>query len=252
MAEEEKIMEHAKKAVQAISNKENSWKKKIKEFLFEILIIIVAVSLTLWFHNLNDQRNDSKMEKNFLIGIRDDLKADTSTILGYGIRGFQPTIDYYDSVFFQIMNNRIDTNYVNNNQNFFLNTAYFIYNDALFQSFKSSGYLRLIENKKLLTDITFIYDISLPIMRSNDKQFFDKRRDDYDTYIGTKLKFIKSKDDSDNYYQPVSRLLNEPAVQYQFAKYIILFNDLKGIKLRDVKDITKVIVEINKELNDRF
>jgi len=43
MAEEEKIREHAKEALLALTDKRKSWKEKTKDFLWEILIIIVDI-----------------------------------------------------------------------------------------------------------------------------------------------------------------------------------------------------------------
>ena len=51
---EEKIIKHTGQAARALLKKENSWSKRLKEFLFEILIIVIAVSITLWFHNWNE------------------------------------------------------------------------------------------------------------------------------------------------------------------------------------------------------
>ena len=50
-AEEEKLLEHAKEAVHALTDKKKSWKAKIGSFLWEILVIVIAVNLTIWFHN---------------------------------------------------------------------------------------------------------------------------------------------------------------------------------------------------------
>ena len=47
MAEEEKIRQHAKHALQALTDKKRGWKEKLKDFLWEILIIIIAVNITL-------------------------------------------------------------------------------------------------------------------------------------------------------------------------------------------------------------
>jgi hypothetical protein len=70
---EEKIIQHSQKAVDLLKNHSKSIKEKIGEFLEEIVIIVVAVSLTLAFHNWNDRRKEKEIARNFLIGIRQDL-----------------------------------------------------------------------------------------------------------------------------------------------------------------------------------
>jgi len=48
---EEKIIKHTGEAARALMKENVSWKKKLQEFFFEIFIIVIAVSITLWFHN---------------------------------------------------------------------------------------------------------------------------------------------------------------------------------------------------------
>ena len=73
---EEKVIQHAKKAVHAVGNKEKKWTEKIKEFLYEIIIIVLAVSITLWMHNWNDARHEHEIERAFLEGIKEDLNQE--------------------------------------------------------------------------------------------------------------------------------------------------------------------------------
>jgi hypothetical protein len=93
---EEKIIQHSHNAVNLLKSKTKPIKEKILEFLEEIVIIIVAVSLTLAFHNWNDRRNEREIARNFLVGIRQDLLVDAGNIKE-GIKEFQPVVDYYDT-----------------------------------------------------------------------------------------------------------------------------------------------------------
>ena len=110
-AEEEKIVEHAKEAIHALTDKKTNWKAKIGSFLWEILIIIIAVNLTIWFHNWNEKRHERELEKEFLIGIRDDLQKVNGS-LDYFFKSINITIDYYDSVWVQINEHRIDKEFI--------------------------------------------------------------------------------------------------------------------------------------------
>ena len=245
MAEEEKITEHAKKALLAISNKENSWKKKVKEFLFEIVIIIVAVSLTLWFHNLNDERHDREMEKSFLMGIRDDLKQDTATLMEVNLFLKTP-LAYYDNVLKQISENRIDAKYVDTNSVQLINDLYFNYNNGLFESFKSSGNLRVIENQKLLSYITSLYTADLPFLQQSDKETLDNRALEYGEYIGSKYGI-------DSLWNThISNHLDDPGVRFQIQKNDIDLKEIVRHHKQLISEINDVSDEINKELRDRF
>ena len=90
---EEKVIQHAGKAIHVIADKNKTWWKRIKEFLLEIFIIVVAVSITLWFHNWNDHVHERKIEKEFLIGIREDLIITVHRIDSDRVH-YQHTLDY--------------------------------------------------------------------------------------------------------------------------------------------------------------
>ena len=239
---EEKIIKHSENAVHIIGNKKLSWKKKIKELAEEIAIIVFAVSITLAFHNWNDERHERKMEKEFLLGIKEDLKGEREN-LEASIKFFQPTIDYYNNVWKQINGNKIDAAYIDSNSGYLINTNYYVPDNGRFEGFKSSGYLRLIENKELLKHLTTLYTISMPFEQDADKNVFRTREQDYNMYIGTKT--IK-----DSLGMHVSKLINDPAVRYQVYRYTYYFDERKNHKQDLADQINKVITEIDKELNN--
>ncbi len=245
MAKGEEIIEHMKKAVVALLNKENSWKKKIKEFLFEILIIIVAVSLTLWFHNLNDRSHERQQEKEFLIGIKNDLKKDTSFIQNQ-IDYFKLTLNYYDTLWQQLYQHRIDSAYIDKHSGSLVNTVYSAFDNSRFESFRSSGNLKLIENQKLLLEITNLFSTALPFREKMDQFIFDTRREDFATYIGRKALIDSSG------LMHVSRLLNDPAVRYQIFSDREILEERRGQQKELIKGIGKVIADIDVEVKKRF
>jgi len=172
---EEKIIKHAGQAARALMKKENSWSKRIKEFLFEILIIVIAVSITLWFHNWNEHIHEKKLAKDFLAGISEDLKITVNTIDSDQVH-YQHTLDYYDTVWRQIMDNRIDKGYVDSESDNLTNMVGFAFDNSRFESFKASGNLRLIKNQQLLQEITRMYTVILPDREMSDRIIFQERR----------------------------------------------------------------------------
>jgi len=208
MAEEEKIREHAKQALEALTDKKKKWTERLRDFLWEILIIVVAINLTLWFHNWSDKRLDRELEKDFLIGTRNDMNGIMHE-LDSGVVRFQPILDYYDSVWTQINEHRIDKAFVDTNSWKLREENYFVYNNSRFESFKSSGYLRLIENHRLSEEITYLYTAILPFQLEADKSVYDKRESELTTYISSKVRM----DYEGNMY--VSEILNNPEVKNQ-------------------------------------
>lgn len=239
---EEKIIKHTENAVHLLTNKEKPWRKKIMELAEEVAIIIFAVSITLALHNWNDGRNEHKMEKDFLTGIRGDLKNEALN-LDYEVIDLGKTAHYYDTVWQQIAANKLDVAYIDTNSGQLLNTVYFRFDNGRFESFKSSGYLRLIENQALLKRLTSLYTTEMPFQVSADEYLYGSRRTDYNTYIG-----VKAPMDSKQVVH-VSQMLNDPAVKYQIVYYGNYIHERIRQKKALAKYIRSVIAEIDKELN---
>jgi hypothetical protein len=247
MAEEEKIMEHAKKAVQSLTNKNKKWKEKLKDFLFEILIIIVAVNITLWFHNWSDKRHDRETEKNFLIDLRQNLNNNTD-MMNSMINYFSDSmLHYYDTVLAQVKTGEIDTQYINSESYLLLNYITYNLDFGLFESFKSAGNLKLIENQHLLTNITNIYSAELPYRKEHIQETFDQLFNDFDKYVGAKIGFDKSLS-----FSTLSAHLKDPDVLYFIQKNdVMIFYLVQNMK-NTVSHMNNLGSEIDKELKDRF
>jgi len=244
MAEEEKIREHAKQALEALTDKKKKWIDRLRDFLWEILIIVVAINLTLWFHNWSDKRHDRELEENFLIGTRNDLDIVIQSLNDSSF--FRPTLDYYDSVWVQINEHRIKKAFVDTNSFNLINTSYFTYDNSRFESFKSSGNLRLIENSTLSEDITHLYTVGLPLQVEDDNLIFDERRRDFNTNIGSKVRL----DFSGKMY--VSEILNNPEVKYQiFWQKTNLQENVRHKKELSLW-VEQVSTQIDQELKTRF
>jgi len=238
---EEKIIKHTEKALKIMSNKEKTWLGKIKELTEEVIIIVFAVSITLAFHNWNDERNERKMEREFLAGVSSDLKAEARN-LGGSLADLNITANYYDTVWQQIISNKVDAAYIDSNSSQLTNTLFFVFNSGRFEGFKSSGYLRLIENKKLLKHLTDLYIIAMPFQAHADEMVYDSRRTDYNTYIGVKAPMDSKK------IVHVSQILNDPAVRHQIVYYGGYLHERIRQKTQLVESMKKVADEIDKEL----
>jgi hypothetical protein len=239
---EEKIIKHSEKAIKTITNRQLGWKGKLKELIQEVLIIVFAVSITLALHNWNDHRKERILEKEFLIGIRNDLRDEKKNLTD-GINSFQPTMNFYDSVLTQIIQKRINPVYIDTNGGYLLNTMYFIFDKGRFEGFKSSGYLRLIENQSLQKRLISLYTSYMPFEEDADKNVFRTREQDYITYIGNKAPF-------DSAGMHISAIINDPAVKYQILRYGSYFKERKEHKQNLVKEIDSVINLITKELEN--
>ena len=246
MAEEEKIREHAKYALQDLTDKTKNWKDRIKDFAWEVFIIIVAVNITLWFHSWSEKRHERELEKNFLIGIRSDLNV-VNQSLENTIVASQPFLDYADSVYTQIKEYRIDKAFVDANSWNLTNYIFFAYDNSRFENFKSSGYLRLIENDSLSMAITGLYTITLPGEINLDNIQSDLALKNFITYVGSKARI-----DFSSETMIVSNLLNAPDVQLFILSRKLGLAMRKDQKQETIEKIEGVINKIDRELKRRF
>lgn len=171
MAEDEIIKKHVKAAHDAWVDKEKDWKHKLKDILLEIGIIVFAVTISIWLHNWSEDVKDEHAAKEFLQGLKGDIKADLSEMqndrkfaaIAYnGVRYFEnvgrgenintDSLDKYSWIFFSQtqINPRI----------------------GHYEALKSSGKLDIVTNKELQYDIINLYEKNFPqIFRTN--QFND-------------------------------------------------------------------------------
>ena len=79
MAEQE-IIEHTKR-IFGIWKTKNSLLHKLSEFIAEIFIIVFAITLSIYFHDRSELRHQRHEAKEFLFGLRQDLKTDIEHML---------------------------------------------------------------------------------------------------------------------------------------------------------------------------
>ena len=244
-AEEEKIVEHAKEAVHALTDRKKSWSKKIGSFLWEILVIVIAVNLTIWFHNWNDKRHEQAQVKNFLIDTRESLIQDTVSIRKYINYMTNNQLVYYDSVLSQINRNKIDAQYIDAyfyqlTGNYGMEIDY-----STYQSFSSANNLRLVENRKLLRDIVSLYSNKFSTLQSNFQLLYEKRFDGFDKYIAIKTGY-------NNNFTKLSTIIHQPEVINIIQMGDIIIKEVNEQCERVINQTATVIQEIDKELKNKF
>jgi hypothetical protein len=238
---EEKIIKHTGDAARALLKRGVDWKKKIGEFLFEIFIIVIAVSITLWFHNWNDHLHERRLAKDFLTGIRSDLTK-TADNLELDVKHYQHTLNYYDTIWAQMKENRVDKKFMDSGSGNLINMVGFAFDNSRFESFKSSGNLRLIENDSLLQNLTRMYTVTLPDREGSDRMLYEERRTQYINYIGTKTPI------GPNGNSQISGFIGDPAIRFQIMWQVFLLNEMKGQKMELVGEMRTLIKEIDEEL----
>ncbi len=170
MAEQE-IVKHTKEIYNTLS-KPGGWKHKLVDILFEILIIVFAVSISIWLHNWSEERKDRREEKEFLTGLKSDLQDDITEMKG-------DTTAYHRLLHGMLYFSKVGAGMPLNKDS--LNTYYWIFfatvhkqaRTSRFEALKGSGKLDIIENKKLLQNIISLYQEIEPQIIQADLNFDD-------------------------------------------------------------------------------
>jgi protein associated with RNAse G/E len=155
MAEDE-VIKHTRKIYRTWFNKELSIWHKISEFFIEIIIIVFAVSLSIWFHNRSEHAHEQSEVKAFLFGLKLDLTDD--------IREMQNDKESYinQGKIFKYIASLKKSEPLSKDTLKKYRTSLFVTtslnpNDGRFEGFKSSGKIGTIEDKALQNDIMDLY-----------------------------------------------------------------------------------------------
>ncbi len=178
MAEEE-IAKHTRKIYKTWFNKELSIWHKLSEFLIEIAIIVFAVTISIWFHNMSEHRHQQEEVKQFLEGLKSDLTQDIAEMKNdkQSYRSQQVIFSYLAKL---KKNERPNRDTLNKYGNWLFNLTALNPNDGRFQGFKSSGKIGTIENKELQNDIMDLYEEDIPMLLASTT-----------AYNNTKMKFFE-------------------------------------------------------------
>jgi hypothetical protein len=212
MAEDE-IVKHTRKIYKTWFNKELTVWHKISEFLIEITIIVFAVSISIWFHNMSEHKHQQEEVKQFLTGLKADLTQDIKEMEN-DKESYQKQSEIFTYLSRLKMNQIPNKDTLKVYSNWLTNTTALNPNDGRFQGFKSSGKIGTIENDSLQNDIMDLYEENIPmLLHSTDgyirikNMFFDlmakntKRLTDSTVNM---VEVIKS-DESFNLCRPLSR-----------------------------------------------
>lgn len=155
MAEQE-VIKHTKKIYKVWNSKEHSFWAKVKEFVLEILIIVFAVSLSIWLHGRSEHAHQQKDVKDFLLGLQADLKNDLNEMNADKHR-FILSGKAYRYLRSVKLNEAINGDSIKVYQDVLFNSTGLIPNNGRFEGFKSAGKIGTIENKELQNEITDLY-----------------------------------------------------------------------------------------------
>jgi hypothetical protein len=206
----EHLVKHTRKAFSIFRVKNNmNWKHKVSELLFEVLIIVFAVSVSLLLERWREKAIEHEQEKEFLVGLREDLSHDIDEIRGdssaysFGLKAYNFFI-------------RSAGTYVPDSAQYY----FYVYsfstlqpNVSRFEGLKSSGKLDIIENHELRQEIIRLYEEKFPIVIMNTTFHLNTTQQPLMDYVDHQVDFKSSKDRNES----LSKVLSQTYPQNIFA-----------------------------------
>jgi hypothetical protein len=159
---QDEVTKHTRKIFQEVKNREHGFWEKTREIVIEILIIVFAVTLSIWLHNWSDHRAEQKQTEEFLAGLRADLTKDLA-MLEVDLKTFREEKSYFKYLLDANIQNTIDTiSEARVVGHFYYQQVVTHPNIARYDGFKSSGKLGTIEDDSLRQMILAYYQQTMP------------------------------------------------------------------------------------------
>jgi hypothetical protein len=237
MAEQE-VIKHTKKVYKIWNSREHSIWHKVKEFLMEVFIIVFAITLSIWFHNRSEHAHQQEDVKQFLLGLRSDLKRDLEEMKG-DKAAYQDQAAAFTYITSVKLNQELSSDSVKKYFISIFNTTALNPNNGRFEGFKSSGKIGAIENEELQNDIMDLYQENIVSLLASTERYVETKKQLFDfvsrnqkklSDSTTNLKSILAQDEAQN----ICVRLKGPSEL--LSRYDSCINKAN-----------KIIVEINKE-----
>jgi hypothetical protein len=163
------VAKHTKKVYKIWNNKHYSFWHKLKEFFIEIIIIVFAVSISIWFHNISEHNHEKKEAIVFLTGLQSDLIKDITEMQ-------QDSLSFVEQQnYFKFLIDGANTNYdsalLMDRRFLFTNITVLLPNISRFEALKYAGKMKIIENTELLDEIISLYEEQIPVLLTSAKKF---------------------------------------------------------------------------------
>jgi Family of unknown function (DUF6090) len=179
MADHE-VAKHTKKMYKIWNSSEHGIWHKFKEFFIEISIIVFAVSVSIWFHNMSEKRHERAEGHKFLVGLKSDLQKDILEMESDSTAYHKQLI-----IFNQLTDVNTDFNdskLLEKTKGVFFSTVVLIPNISRFEALKYSGKMNTIENEELLDEIINLYEEKIPRLVGDGRMASNYKNEEFGNF----------------------------------------------------------------------
>ncbi len=171
MAENE-IAKHIDAAYKAAKQPNTHWLHRLKEVLIEILIIVFAVTISIWFHNWSDSLHEQREAKEFLRGLKVDLQGDIASAKNDS--DFYATQLYRLRYFLRVGNgDTLNADSMIAYQSVLFSNTSLEPHISRYEGLKGSGKFGIIENTDLLNNIINLHEVTIKHVQMLDGYYTD-------------------------------------------------------------------------------
>jgi hypothetical protein len=210
-----------------MENKKPTFWEKTQKLIREIMIIVVGVTISIWFTDKYEHYKEQEDVKTFLKDLREELKADTTSLMASKNSLLKYRSD--NELLERLTNTMIDSiKKVKGSVYFKTKITTTKINVGDFEGFKSSGKIGTIEHKELKKLILKYYQDAVPTLTELEK--YNKK-----CYDGV-MDYFTANAEKDN--------IRTVVLNPKFKKIIGLFNETSREMDNTYDDLIKQAVEI--------
>ena len=236
MAEQE-IVKHTK-MIFGIWKTKSSFLHKLSEFIAEILIIVFAITLSIYFHDRSELKHQRHEAKAFLLGLKQDLTTDIEE-MNSDKKSYQNSGVIFRYITNRKLNEKLNADTISKYSNWIFNTTGLIPNSGRFEGFKSSGKIGTIENKKLQDYIMDLYQENIPSLLVTTNDYTAKKQRLFE-YLEANRKRI-----TDSTTNLVGILASDPA--FNICRSLTFVRQILGRYDTCINKMKAIINDINKD-----
>lgn len=155
------IIKQSSRIAGIVDERNKKIKHKLGEILLEIIIIVFAISLSLFFERWRQNVEDRDLERTFLQGLKADLGNDVNQLEAASAKwvSMENATHYFIKPENQINWNPDSVRFWGDQC---FHNVYFFPSTNRYEALKSTGKINVIEDKTLQNDIVDLYQTKLP------------------------------------------------------------------------------------------
>jgi len=236
MAEQE-VIKHTKKVFGLWQTKNPIW-HKVSEFLIEIVIIVFAITVSIYFHDISELKHQRHETKEFLLGLKQDLKTDIEE-MNQDKSSFMQSQKAFTYITSRKLNESLKPDTIRYYYGWIFNTTGLVPNSGRFEGFKSSGKIGTIENKELQNNIMDLYQENIPNL-INSTNFYTSKKQSLFQYVALNKKRIT--DSTTN----LATVLSSDAA-YNICVSLLFVDEILDRYDTCINKMNMIITDINKQ-----